>query len=70
MRVEPFGDGVVDDGGALFLQALDLLLPDRHQAINLRRFAVEEGDDCILNIPRWLHDAQKVQLACFDADRD
>ena len=40
--VETFGDGVADDGLALFLEQLNqpLLLLD--QGINLRRFVVDE----------------------------
>ena len=43
--VEALGDGVGDDGLALFLEQRDQLLLLRHQRVDLPRLAVEEGGD-------------------------
>ena len=43
--VEALGDGVADEGGALFLQQLDLPLLLLHQRIDPRRLPIQEGGD-------------------------
>ena len=52
VRVEAPGDGAGDEGGALLLKQLDQPLLPRHQRIDLRRLAVEEGDDGLLLLMR------------------
>ena len=49
----PLGDGVGDDGLALFFQQLHQPPLLCHQRINLRGFAVEEGGDLGLLGERW-----------------
>ena len=43
--VEALGDGVADEGGALFLQQLDLPLLLLHQRVDPPRLPIQEGGD-------------------------
>ena len=56
--VEALGDGVGDQGGALFLEQLDQPLLLRHQRIDLRRLPVEEPRDQLLYGEHWKSDYQ------------
>ena len=62
VRVEAPGDGAGDEGGAFLLKQLDQPLFPRHQRIDLRRLAVEEGDNGALFTGGWDWHAIAPQL--------
>jgi len=50
--IKPIGDGVVDEGGALFLQKFNLPLFLFDQGVDPLRLPVQEGGDSALFVNR------------------
>ena len=58
--IQPLGDGVADEGLALFLQQIDEPLLLRNQLVDLGSLVVEEGGNGALNGKR------RIWNSCFE----